>query len=94
MSVYHVSYAAGSKEFIVDIEGQKSFLMEINKKEYHDIFLFCKPVNDNSVYFFMGKDDVGMWVILSKFTVPSNILALESSLSEKVATAMSERVLK
>ena len=92
MALCQASYAAGTKEFIVDIEKQQSFLIEINKKEDSDIFLFCKPVNDGAKYFFMGLDEDGQWVILSKFTVPSSILALERILSEKVAEAMAARV--
>ena len=92
MALCQASYAAGTKEFNIDIEQQQSFLIEINKKDDSDIFLFCKPVNDGAKYFFMGKDEACHWEIISKFTVPSNILALEEILSEKVAEAMTARI--
>jgi hypothetical protein len=75
-----------TREFVVDI-GNMHFDVEVNRTEQDDVFLFCKPMDkDEHRYFFMGQDISGRWVILSKFVVPKYILALESVLSEKIAT--------
>ena len=44
MALCQASYAAGTKEFNIDIEQQQSFLIEINKKDDSDIFLFCSDL--------------------------------------------------
>jgi len=92
MPNYQTPHTGDLKEFMIDIDMQHTFLMEINNKDDGDIFLFCKPVNDRTKYFFMGRNKEGNWIILSRFTVPSYILELENLISEKVLQAMATRI--
>lgn len=76
-----------SNEFIIEID-QQQFLVEINKITGGNTFLFCRPLFGTPTYFFMERNEKGKWVLSSRFTVLSHVLALEKVLSEKITRVM------